>query len=128
VVNPEPCECGNFLPAIRVEGRRDAILNLRGSSGSTVQVLPLALTTVVEEEAGVHRFQLIQDGPDSLCLRLDMPPGDASRTMRTRVEGCLRSFLTSHGLPDVVLKYDPRPPRPDSPSGKFRHISNEWRP
>jgi len=128
VVNPEPCKCGNFLPAIRVEGRHDAILQLRGSSGSTVQVLPLALTTVVEEGAGVHRFQLIQDGPDSLSIRLDMPPGDASRSMRTRVEGCLRSFLNSHGLPDVILKHDPRPPRADSPSGKFRQVSNEWRP
>jgi len=126
IVNPEPCKCGNFLPAIRVQGRHDAILNFRGTSGRTVQVLPLALTTVVEEGAGVHRFQLIQDGPDSLSLRLDMPPGDASRIMRTKVEGCLRSYLISHGLPDVVLKYDPRPPRPDSISGKFRHVSNEW--
>jgi phenylacetate-CoA ligase len=128
VVRPDRCECGNFLPAVRVEGRRDAILHFQGKTGGTVQVLPLALTTVVEEGAGVHRFQLIQDGPDSLCLRLDMRPGDDGRSMRTRVEGCVRSFLSSHGLPDVVLKYDPQPPLADVPSGKFRQVSNEWQP
>lgn len=127
LVKPEPCRCGNFLPAVRVEGRRNAILRLKSSGGGMVQLLPLALSTVVEEGAGVHRFQLTQDGPDSLSLRLDVAPGDSRRTARRKVEGCLRTYLTSHGLPDVVLKYDPRRPRADLRSGKFRQVTNEWR-
>ena len=127
IVKPEPCKCGNYLPAIRVEGRRDAILHLQGRSGKTVKLLPLALTTVVEEGIGSHRFQLIQDGPDSLSIRLDVPPGDNYRLVQSKVDGCLRSYLNSHDLPDVILKYDPRPPETDLPSGKFRYVSNEWR-
>jgi len=126
IVNPEPCGCGNFLPAVRVEGRRDAILKLKAKGGGMVQLLPLALSTVVEEEAGLHRFQLTQDGPASLSIRLDVPAGDARRMARSRVEGCLRTYLNTHGLPDVVLKYDPRPPRADLRSGKFRQVTNEW--
>ena len=126
IVNPQPCRCGNFLPAVRVEGRRDAILRLKARSGGTVQLLPLALSTVVEEEAGLHRFQLTQDGPASLSIRLDVPPGNTRRAARSKVEGCLRTYLNTHGLPDVTLKHDPRPPRPDSRSGKFRQVTNEW--
>ena len=57
-----PCTCGSHLPVIDVSGRCDATLRL-GAARHSVQVLPLALSTVLEEEAGLFDFQLIQHGP-----------------------------------------------------------------
>ena len=77
IAKPEPCACGNPLPAIRVEGRRDDVLSMRAPDGKLVRLLPLALTTIVEEAAHVHRFQIVQTAPDRLMLRLE--PGRRRR-------------------------------------------------
>ena len=74
VVNPQPCACGNALPAIEVEGRCDDVVGLRAADGRLVQVPPMALTTIVEEAGGVHRFQIVQDAADALRLRLEHAP------------------------------------------------------
>ena len=37
IANPEPCACGNPLPAIRVEGRRDDVLSMRAPDGRLVR-------------------------------------------------------------------------------------------
>ena len=71
MAKPEPCACGSPLPAILVEGRRDDVVSLRAPDGSVVRLLPLALTTVVEEAAPGHRFQIVQTAADRLMLRLD---------------------------------------------------------
>ena len=57
VASPEPCACGNPLPAIRVEGRREDVLFMPGAHGRAVRLLPLALTTVVEDAVHVHRVR-----------------------------------------------------------------------
>ena len=84
MAKPEPCACGSPLPAILVEGRRDDVISLRAPDGSIVRLLPLALTTVVEDAAPGHRFQIVQTAADRLLLRLhtshgaDRPGGVAS--------------------------------------------------
>jgi phenylacetate-coenzyme A ligase PaaK-like adenylate-forming protein len=52
-----PCACGSPFPALRVEGRSGDVLTFAAEDGRTVTVLPLALGTVIEETAGVRRFQ-----------------------------------------------------------------------
>ncbi len=91
VVKPEPCPCGNPLPAIQVEGRRDDILALTARDGTTVRLLPLALSTVVEEAADVHRFQIVQDGPARLRAAA-RPAGSVGASIRVarRVKGAAR--------------------------------------
>lgn len=121
-VHSEPCRCGSFLPAIRVEGRRDEILALRTPDGRTVQLLPLALSTVIEEEAHVHRFQIIQTGPETLKVRLEVPAGADARAAWHHVKRCLQGYLTAHGLHDAVVKHDPAPLKQDPLSGKFRQV------
>jgi phenylacetate-coenzyme A ligase PaaK-like adenylate-forming protein len=125
VLKPSPCACGNPLPAIRVEGRRDDVVQLRAGDGTVVPLPPLALTTVVEEAAGVHRFQIVQDAPDRLLLRLDRAEcdGTAGRfAAGTAASRALRAFLVRHGLPDVHVVLDERPPAPDPRSGKLRQV------
>ncbi len=66
----EPCACGSALPAFEIEGRNDDVLRLPGRDGGQVSLLPLALTTVLEEEAGLFDFQLCQRDERALVLRL----------------------------------------------------------
>jgi hypothetical protein len=46
------CECGSPLPSIRVEGRCDDVIALRNASSESVKLLPLAITTVLEDRPG----------------------------------------------------------------------------
>jgi hypothetical protein len=79
------CPCGSALPVVQVQGRRDDTLVVRGRSGQPVTLLPLALTTVLEEEAGAFDFQLRQTAPDA--LRLSLGP-TAARSAHARA-GCI---------------------------------------
>ena len=79
-----PCECGNPLPGILVQGRCDDILILRSASGAPVKLLPLAVTTVLEEEAGVSQFLLAQVDSDRLILSLDRHIADPATVSRCR--------------------------------------------
>jgi len=76
LAKPDPCPCSSPLPAIRVTGRRDDVLRLVAADGNTVSVLPLAIGSVVDETPGVHRSQLIQTGPASIRLRLELRAGE----------------------------------------------------
>ena len=71
----EPCDCGSPLPVIQVSGRNDPPLQMRGKNGKPVLLLPLALTTVLEEQAGLYEFQLRQ--LNSLSLELQVPQSGA---------------------------------------------------
>jgi phenylacetate-coenzyme A ligase PaaK-like adenylate-forming protein len=51
----DPCPCGNPLPTIRVQGRRDDVLQLEASDGRTVRILPLAVGSVADGVANPPR-------------------------------------------------------------------------
>jgi phenylacetate-coenzyme A ligase PaaK-like adenylate-forming protein len=122
IANPETCHCGNPLPAILVEGRRDDVVSLCAPDGHRVRLLPLALTTVIEDAVLAHRFQLVQTGADQLCLRLDFEEGPAKRAAWHAASKALRSYLDSQSLPNVGLAIDARGPVSDAPSGKLREV------
>ena len=69
-IETSPCACGSPLPTIDVVGRHDDILCMGGRGGSTVSLLPLALSTVMEEVAGVFDFQFVQRDKRTLVVRL----------------------------------------------------------
>ncbi|MFQ5419893.1 MAG: phenylacetate--CoA ligase family protein, partial [Anaerolineae bacterium] len=124
-LRPEPCPCGNPLPALRVEGRRDEILTFPTAEGAVVQVLPMALAAVVEATPGVQRYQLIQPEPLTLAVRLEVVPGaEGSRVWETAVTR-LREYLTSQGLTGVTIRETTVLPRCDPHSGKFRQVWSE---
>ena len=120
--SPEPCRCGNPLPAIRVEGRREDVLSFIARDGTSRRLIPLALTTVVEETADVHRFQIVQQRADALALRFDIDdPQRRSAAFAAAASG-LRHYLAAQGLPDVAIELDTCPPMPDPKSGKLRQV------
>jgi phenylacetate-coenzyme A ligase PaaK-like adenylate-forming protein len=122
IAKPEPCTCGNPLPAIQVEGRRDDVVSFRAPDNNTVRLLPLALTTVVEEAAHVHRFQIVQTAAERLMLRLDTShEGDRQATWRA-ASAALRQYLDQQSLPNVHVGLDRHGPLTDRRSGKLREV------
>ena len=117
----QPCECGSVLPGIRVDGRRDDIVTLRAAGGARVRLPPLALATVVEESADVHRFQLVQDGEEHLALRIDPCEGGRSAAWK-RAAPALRAYLKRQGLANVRVSLGREAPRADAGSGKLRAV------
>ena len=122
LVRPEPCTCGNPLPAIRVQGRCGDVVRLRAASGRLVELLPLAIETAIEE-AGVDMFQVAQVGPHSLRVRLPgSPDGPPGRATERGALAALATLLRRHGVEDADLALDAQPPAPLLPSGKRKTI------
>ena len=118
----EPCSCGSPFPALRVQGRCDDELWLRNANGEWVELLPLALTTVVEDFAGAHQFQVVQVAPDALRVRLEETDRNARESLWLNVARALRSYLDAQGLPGVALDLDPAPLDRSASSGKLRRV------
>jgi phenylacetate-coenzyme A ligase PaaK-like adenylate-forming protein len=120
-VHAAPCQCGSPLPAIEVEGRADDVLRLPGEDGRTVTLLPLALATVLEEDARLFDFQLVQRGPSRLELRSGLRAADARSTMR-RARSILEQFLARQGARVAAVECLPGAPVLVGRSGKIPRI------
>ncbi len=101
-VNATPCECGSPFPSINIIGRHDDPLNMRDGHGGLVTLLPLALTTVLEDQAGVFEFQLCQLDDHRLELRLPQSGADGASTA-ARCRQALQAFARLQGLAPLHL-------------------------
>jgi phenylacetate-coenzyme A ligase PaaK-like adenylate-forming protein len=101
-VHAQPCLCGSHLPTVEVLGRSDDILRL-GAPGRAVSLLPLALTTVLEEEGALSDFQLEQIGPQTLLLSIPTQ-GDAADQSLRHARAALANFLDQQGLRSVHIR------------------------
>jgi phenylacetate-coenzyme A ligase PaaK-like adenylate-forming protein len=124
-LHPGRCECGNALQAIRVTGRQDDMVALRGAAGLQ-HISPMALTTLVEEASCQHRFQIVHRAPGRLDLRFgdDLPTADRAAAFG-RAASALQAFLRSEGVDPVRIVLDDGPPRCDGRSGKLRQVIDE---
>jgi phenylacetate-CoA ligase len=118
----KPCACGRPFPVIRVDGRRDEILRLHDARGREVPVLPMALTTAVEEGSRLHRFQVVQTGPRELHVRVEAPGRE--REASSGVKRALEGFLARQGLAGVAVRVGAGAVAAHPVSGKFRQV---WR-
>lgn len=119
---PQPCACGSPLPVIEVRGRRDEPLHLPGRDGTTRTFLPMALSTVLEDEAGVFEFRLTQQAPATwrLCVPASGPAADAPLA---RCRAALRHLADLHGAGVWTLEERAGVDMPRGASGKARRIS-----
>lgn len=117
-VHAERCACGSRLPVIDVVGRCDDALRL---GRQRALMLPLALTTVLEEDAGLFDFQLVQTGPNELVLRC-RPQGAEARAALARGRTALAEFLAHHGIPGVTIKCHAGEPARPNASGKIQRV------
>ncbi|MDM0023183.1 phenylacetate--CoA ligase family protein [Variovorax saccharolyticus] len=121
VLQARGCPCGSPLPVIDVQGRSDDTLRLgRGASGP-VSVLPLALSTMLEEEAGLFDFQLVQQGPCELLLRTGLSGTEAEAAL-LRARRVLDAFLESQGAAGVQVHLRSGEPGDAGRSGKLRRV------
>ncbi len=112
------CGCGRPFPRIRVDGRRDEILRLVNGQGQRVAVMPLALSTAIEEGAGVHRFQVEQTGLRKLHVKVE----GGGTPVLARVRKALGEWLAGQGLPGIAITVQAGRLAAHPVSGKFRQV------
>ena len=115
---PGTCGCGRPFPRIRVDGRRDEILRLLDAKGDRIPVMPLALSTAIEEGALVHRFQVEQVGLRKLHLRVE--GGNAA--VLAKAKKALADWLSGQGLPGIAITVQAARLAAHPVSGKFRQV------
>jgi phenylacetate-coenzyme A ligase PaaK-like adenylate-forming protein len=115
------CECESLLPVIDVQGRNDDTLHLPASVGEPISVLPLALSTVLEEEAGLFDFQLVQDRPDRLLLSSAQVSHTDDGVLQ-RARASLAAFLAKQGAGEVQIACRMHAPDVRGRSGKVQRV------
>lgn len=119
---PAPCGCGCALPVVDVQGRADDVLQLRGRHGEAVALLPLALETVLEEEAGITGFQLLLQADDRLELRLEGVDAAVATARFERCRAALLHHLARQHLAPLHITQGRQPPLRQPGSGKLRRV------
>ena len=118
---PDPCPCGNPLPAIRVQGRAADMLSFPGSEGERITIAPLLFGASIYHIPGIEQFQAVQTTPTNLRVRLRLT-NDADRDrVWQAVHTAITRLLTAHKLDHVTVERADEPPE-QSPGGKYREI------
>ena len=115
------CGCGSPLPVMRVQGRQDDSLHMAGLEGRLVTLLPMALSTVLEDDAGVFDFHLRQQDEHTLVLRLPAT-GEAGQAAMARCCTALKAFAKAQGVPRLRVLQELGLPVPRGRSGKACRI------
>lgn len=115
------CRCGSALPMIEVQGRCDDMLRLPRSGRSPLGVLPLAVSTVLEDEAGLFDFQLRQTAAAELQLCTGLRGGEARAALR-RGRAALAAWLADQGAGQVRIRCRSGEPGWRGRSGKIPRV------
>jgi phenylacetate-coenzyme A ligase PaaK-like adenylate-forming protein len=119
LLRPDPCPCGNPLPAIRVRGRSADVLTFPTEGGERVSIPPLALE--VDHIPGVELLQIVQTTPTSLRVRLrSAANADPDRVWQV-VRAAIVQLLAEHRLNHVTVERAEEPPE-QSTGGKYRTV------
>jgi phenylacetate-CoA ligase len=121
LLRPDPCPCGNVLPAIQVQGRAADLLTFPTDHGEPVTMSPMLFGTLLDRLPDIRQFQLVQTAPSTLRVRLRPADGaDADQVWQT-VRGEIAHLFTEHKVADIALERADEPPQQE-PGGKFRRI------
>jgi len=84
-------------------------------------VLPLALSTVLEDDADLFDFQIVQEGPNDLLLSTAMH-GEFARGALHRGRAVLDAFLKQQGALDVHIRCRSGQPGRRGRTGKVKRV------
>jgi len=116
---PDPCPCGNPLPAIRVQGRAADVLTFSTERGERVSIPPLAFE--IDHIPGVELFQIVQTTPRGLQMRFRSAGGADPDQVWQAARAAIAHLLAEHGLDQVTIEHTGEPPK-QSPGGKYRTV------
>lgn len=120
-LHSQGCACGSHLPVVEVQGRSDDTLRLGRPGAHAVRVLPLAVSTVLEDDAGLFDFQLVQKGPRELLLSTGLR-GQAGSSALRRARAVLAAFLAQQGAAGVHIHCRSGQPGRRGRSGKVQRV------
>lgn len=118
---PDPCPCGDPLPAIQVQGRAADVLTFPSGRSEPVTIAPLAFGTLIDRTPGIELFQVVQTTPTTLRVRLRPAAGTAPESAWQVVQSEVAQLLAGRGLDHVAVERAEEPPQ-QSPGGKYRTI------
>jgi phenylacetate-coenzyme A ligase PaaK-like adenylate-forming protein len=121
LLRPDPCPCGNPLPALRVRGRAADVLTFEGPNGGQVALAPLALATLLDGIDAVELFQIVQTTPTELQVRLNISQGADHEHVWQAVLSAMRGLLDGTRLDHVAIERSNEVPE-QSPGGKYRTV------
>ncbi|MDT8900139.1 hypothetical protein [Anaeroselena agilis] len=121
LLRPDPCPCGNPLPAIRVQGRTADMLTFPTDYGKPITVPPLVFGTLVDRVPGIDLIQIVQTTPASLRVRLRPAAATDPNRVWQAVHNEITRLLIEYKLDNVTVERAEEPPE-QSPGGKFRKI------
>jgi phenylacetate-CoA ligase len=119
-IHAKRCACGSALPLIEVQGRVDDTIALRSPDGGSVNLLPLALTTVLEQ-SGLFDFQLVQTSEQSLLVQVCAEDA-AAQARLSRGQCALKAYLDQQGLAAISVEGRCRAKRQVGRSGKQQRV------
>lgn len=122
VLRPDPCPCGNPLPAVRVRGRAGDTLSFPTGRGEPVTVAPMVFSTLFDRIPGVALFQVEQTAPATLRVRMLLAEGAEPEGVWHRALTDLEGLLADNGLGAVTLERAEEPPRQEPGGGKYRAV------
>ncbi len=116
-----PCSCGSPFPGIDVLGRQDSVIEVMDDHGDLIHLLPLALTTAIEEGAGVFDFQIFCNNKSTLTLRLPPRSKSAGKDMHQCIDA-LATFLKVQGASKVRIIEEANAPIKPGRTGKCKRV------
>lgn len=118
---PDPCPCGNPLPAIRVQGRVADVLVFPAVGGEQVSIGSMAFATRLDAVPGIELYQIVQTAPTRLRVRLQPATGADPDHVWQAVDAEVTRLLSEHKLDQVTLECAEELPQP-SAAGKYRRV------
>lgn len=115
---PDPCPCGNPLPAIRPKGRTADVLTFPSLGGEPIKVPLLAFSADVP---GVEQFQIVQSQRTTLQVRLRVAADADRERVWEAVRGEIARVLAANALDHVTVERTDEPPQ-QTAGGKYREI------
>lgn len=121
LVRPDPCPCGNTLPAVQVQGRAVDMLTFPTRNGEYVSLSPMHFGTLLDKVPGVGQFQVVQTEPSTLRVRLRVTDGAELDHVRRTVRDEIGRLLTDHKADHIAVELADELPR-QTTGGKFRRV------